>query len=149
MHLHPGRLARDLRICRLHGIVIDRSNDLPEAYRSWGKGERVVGLLLSYVESCKGYGRNTLQSMSGTFIQEHCSRIIRELEHLIQALHGSNLVWGDAKPGNILVDKDGSIWLIDFGGSFTIGWVDQHNHDSKAGDLQGLERIKRWLQTQE
>ena len=35
--------------------------------------------------------------------------------------------------------------MIDLDGSYTVSWVDADMKDSKEGDLQGLDRMKRWL----
>jgi serine/threonine protein kinase len=45
----------------------------------------------------------------------------------------NGLVWGDAKPQNILIDTHDDAWLIDFGGSYAEGWVDK----DKAGNVRG------------
>ena len=35
--------------------------------------------------------------------------------------------------------------LIDFGGGYTNGWVDETNSDTVRGDLQGLENITLFM----
>jgi hypothetical protein len=45
------------------------------------------------------------------------------------------------KPENVLVDKEGNTCLIDFGGSFTLGWVDEDKQETVEGDRQGVQRI--------
>ena len=56
------------------------------------------------------------------------------------------VVWGDVKPNNILVDNEGTAWIIDFRGGFSPGWVDESIEGTEAGDLQGVEKIKRYLE---
>jgi serine/threonine protein kinase len=69
-----------------------------------------------------------------------------QIEETLKALHSRNIVWGDAKIGNVLIDADtDDAWVIDFGGGATPGWVDQKFYCSKEGDLQALERIKNML----
>ena len=49
---------------------------------------------------------------------------------------------------NVLVDKvTDDIWIVDFGGGNTWGWIDRELHGSKAGDLQALDRITAQLAT--
>lgn len=143
------KLPHDIRISRLHGAVVDHDNDLPQHFpnihpteHSLATGNRLVGILLTYVEN-----KGTLSlTAPWSDITEDCRlRWADELEVLVRTLHSAGLVWGDAKPHNVLVDTRDNLWLIDFGGSFTQGWVDEENRDTKRGDLQGLERIKAWL----
>ena len=62
-------------------------------------------------------------------------------------LHSNNLVWGDAKPGNVLIREDGSVVLIDFGGGHTKDWVDHKNYETVQGDWQGYDRTVEFLKT--
>ena len=69
----------------------------------------------------------------------------RPNQRAIYYLHERGLVWGDAKPANILVSGDGNAVLIDFGGGATKDWVDSENHETRTGDLQGLDRIVSFM----
>ena len=70
----------------------------------------------------------------------------RQISETISFLHGIGVVWGDVKPANILIDeKTDDAVLIDFGGGSTKGWVDHHLTETTQGDLQGLNRIIRYL----
>ncbi|KAK3933564.1 hypothetical protein QBC46DRAFT_275519 [Diplogelasinospora grovesii] len=148
-----GKIQHDIHICRLHGIVVDNDDDLPQHYPPDERGaregqdrdghnKRLVGILLTYVEN-----KGTLKALApwSDCAQELRPRWAEKLEVLIQTLHCAGLVWGDAKPDNVLVDTRDDLWLVDFGGSFTEGWVDKEKRDTQEGDLQGLERIKDWL----
>jgi serine/threonine protein kinase len=57
------------------------------------------------------------------------------------------LIWGDAKPGNILINIDGNAILVDFGGGYTDGWVDEKVSNTVKGDLQGIRRIIKYIQS--
>jgi serine/threonine protein kinase len=48
-----------------------------------------------------------------------------QLREAMEYLHEKGFVWGDAKAASVLVGKDGNAILIDFGGGYTSGWVDQ------------------------
>lgn len=65
-----------------------------------------------------------------------------QIEHTVTQLHKNDVIWRDAKPGNVIIDKDDNAWLIDFGGGFTELRVDRELYESREGDLQALGRIK-------
>lgn len=68
---------------------------------------------------------------------------------MVEVLHASDLVWGDAKADNFLVDARGELWMIDFGGSYTPGWIDAEVADTLQGDEMGVGKIVRGLEDPE
>ena len=50
-------------------------------------------------------------------------------------------MFGDAKADNFLVDKDGKLWIIDFGGSYTEAWVEEGKMETVQGDWQGVKKV--------
>lgn len=68
-----------------------------------------------------------------------------DVARMLSLLHSANIVWGSFKSDNTLVDEDDSVWLVDFGGGMTDGWVDKENVETKKGDLQGLARFRKFL----
>lgn len=114
----------------LHGLVLspDDSN-------------KICGYLLEYIEH-----RDTL---SGIEVKDEPLSMrtewIRQLGHMIDALHKADIIWGDAKPDNILVDTDHNLRLIDFGGGHTHGWVDRDKAETVKGDKQALLRMTAFL----
>ncbi|KAK5074926.1 hypothetical protein LTR64_001131 [Lithohypha guttulata] len=65
----------------------------------------------------------------------------KESERMKNLLHEHKIIWGDAKADNFLVDKHDNLWIIDFGGSFTEGWVDEELMETEEGDDMGVARI--------
>ena len=105
----------------------------------------ILGLLMDYIES--GPLVSDLFSLEIDLIP----RIRREtwakqISDDLGRLHKIGLVWGDAKAGNIIIDKESNPWIIDFGGGYTDNWVDANLADSVMGDLQGLRQILKLLQ---
>lgn len=64
-----------------------------------------------------------------------------QIEGLVKALHQEGIIWGDVKADNVLIDKNNDAWVIDFGGSYTPGWVDSDKAGTLEGDKQGLGKI--------
>ncbi|CAG8982699.1 hypothetical protein HYALB_00000980 [Hymenoscyphus albidus] len=159
--LEAKKLRPEMRISRLHGVVVDEDRDVLQHYDHVPKEElakwddfgsesksedespaRMVGILITYIEN-----KGTLYEVApwSDCLDEHRRSWADELLGLVVELHKAGLVWGDAKPHNVLVDRQDRLWLIDFDGGYTHGWVDEVKKETKEGDLQGVERIKEWL----
>ena len=68
-----------------------------------------------------------------------------EADRMTKNLHECNIVWGDAKADNFLVDKHDKLWIIDFGGSWTEGWIDPEIKETVQGDNMAMEKITNAL----
>ena len=116
-------------IIRLVGLVEAEDSD------------KIEGMLIDYVDNARVLRDIDILST------DECQKLAGQIKEAIEYLHDKGLVWGDAKAANVLVDEDGNAVLIDFGGGYTNGWVDEVNHDTVCGDLQGLERIISFMRT--
>jgi len=72
-----------------------------------------------------------------------------EAARMVDLLHQHNIVWGDSKGDNFMVDANEDLWIIDFGGSYTEGWVDPELRETEEGDKQGLRKLQNGLQDPE
>ena len=68
-----------------------------------------------------------------------------QIKATVEVLHSFDLTWGDVKPDNVLIDGHSDAWVIDFGCNCTEGWVDPKLMETKAGDLQGLQKLIEFL----
>lgn len=144
---HHGRnvpAQRELEnLIRIHEVGLTSKVRVPkvEAIVKYDHENRLTGYLITFIENkdtLEGeYARSAPISMR--------RRWYREIKDMITELHQLQIVWGDAKADNILIDFQDQPWLIDFGGSFTPGWVDRENLETIAGDLQALSKIKEHL----
>ncbi|EHK97981.1 hypothetical protein M7I_6213 [Glarea lozoyensis 74030] len=123
----------------------------------------IVGFLIDYIASLGYHLEDALRcakATSGTLVKEGNGPPLPEItiskaqkekwsgqiEETLRALHARNIIWGDAKMANILIDEvTDDAWVVDFGGGNTEGWIDPELHGSVAGDIQALERIKKEL----
>ncbi len=128
--IHAAKLKEDVHISRLLGAIENEGTS------------RIAGFLLSYIDCknktllCPGLGPNQ------ALLRE---KWIQQVTQSIHELHAHRIVWGDAKADNVLVDELGDAYLVDFGGGYTKGWVDKELMNTVEGDLQGLERIAKYL----
>ena len=123
-----------LRQCSHSNII--RLVGLVEPANQKGK---VQGMLIDYVENARSLRDIELISA------DECDKWADQMRDAIEYLHAKELVWGDAKPENVLISGDGNAVLIDFGGGATKGWVDSENYETYRGDLQGWERIVSFM----
>ncbi|GKZ31959.1 hypothetical protein AbraIFM66950_000958 [Aspergillus brasiliensis] len=128
--IHSTSLAEAINICRLLGIV-----QIPSS-------GRIVGLLLSYIV-CDN--RTLLCAGNDPQYVSMRRKWLDQITRSIERLHNCGVVWGDVKPGNVLIDLQDDAYLIDFGGGYTRGWVDAEVANTPEGDLQGLQRLSVFL----
>ena len=110
-------------ICHLHGVVRD--------------GNGLAGMLFTWINN-KGVLSKARAEQSTVQLK---ARWATQIKDTLEMLHQQNIIWGDAKAENISVDMDDNAWIIDFGGSYTLGWVDKDKAGTLEGDMQGLARI--------
>ncbi|KAF2467282.1 uncharacterized protein BDR25DRAFT_376225 [Lindgomyces ingoldianus] len=127
--INAAKLGEDVRVSRLLGVVEDEHTS------------RIVGLLLSYID-CENM---TLSCAAQAGERASHDKWLKQITHSLKELHARQIVWGDAKPDNVLIDMHDDAYLVDFGGGYTHGWVDKELINTQEGDLQGLQRIAAYL----
>ena len=68
-----------------------------------------------------------------------------QIRETVTALHELDIVWGDVKPDNVLIDNDNNAVVIDLEGGTTRGWVDHDVGGTLQGDMQGMERMMDFI----
>jgi serine/threonine protein kinase len=120
-----------LPIPRLLALIQD-----PDSYGN----NHIIGILLTLINAAGDLG--TLATDAPGPLKR---RWYRTVVHTVKTLHSTNIIWGDVKADNVLIDHQQNAWLIDFGGGVTAGWVDPELEGTKKGDLQGLQRLREFL----
>ncbi|KAF3063021.1 hypothetical protein CFAM422_010303 [Trichoderma lentiforme] len=110
-------------ICHLHGVVRD--------------GNKLAGMLFTWINT-KGVLSKARADQSTVQLK---ARWATQIKGTLEMLHHRNIIWGDVKAENILIDMNNNAWIIDFGGSYTVGWVEKDKAGTLKGDAQGLARI--------
>lgn len=137
LRILKSSLVHDARIARLRGVVAVEEDS------------QIMGLLLTYIDH---------RRENDGLLFEDCllhtpiplrQRWARQIQETVEQLHNAGLVWGDAKAEHVMIDKNNDTWLIDFGGGYTEGWVDEDKADTVEGDLQGVAKIVGYLSNEE
>ncbi|KAF5001614.1 hypothetical protein FGRMN_920 [Fusarium graminum] len=119
-----SRQQETLRIPRIVGYIHHKeTRGLLGFLRQW-----VPGRSLTKID---------IESVSPEMRQRWSSQI----GDMIKYLHEHGLIWGDARPSNIIIDEEDNAWLIDFGGGYTHGWTNKDFAETKEGDEQALAKI--------
>ncbi|CAJ0544337.1 Ff.00g035660.m01.CDS01 [Fusarium sp. VM40] len=129
--IERAQLDSKIRISRLRGLV--RSSD-----------SVVFGLLLTYID-CKRVTLSCAVKPETEVSQRE--RWAAQIQETIGQFHHAGVIWGDAKPDNVLIDANGDAWLIDFGGGYTEGWVPKNLAGTMEGDRIALEKILEYIRT--
>ncbi|KAI9801662.1 MAG: hypothetical protein M1833_002344 [Piccolia ochrophora] len=102
--------------------------------------EEVIGILIDYIETSEEIHSLNAAAVA-TAESSRRGKWASQVDDMLHRLHAIDVVWGDVKTANVLIDKDDDAWIIDFGGGNTQGWIDRELCGTKKGDLQGLQKI--------
>lgn len=129
---------------RIQSKGLDKEFNVPrlEALVGWQDSKiEAMGYLLSVIDDPV-----PLTKLLDSEVDESKrKRWAKESKRIVDLLHEHDIVWGDAKADNFLVDRDNQLWVIDFGGSYTEGWVDAELNETVEGDEQAVEKIVNGL----
>ena len=121
-----GMPTQQLSTSRLFGIVADKNG-------------QTKGLLYDWIET-EGTGTLTSAINADTPVSLR-EKWASQIRSAVAGLHSLGVIWGDAKPDNVLIDMDNNAVVIDLEGGTTREWVDRDVGNTVAGDLQGLNRL--------
>ena len=114
----------------------------------------MIGILLSDIPRkhhslhalLSGIEKGTVEPNEATpSLRQKWARQIRET---LAGLHGLGILWRDLKTQNVLIDNNGDVVVLDFGGGNTVGWVDNDKYATMEGEEQGLRNIMKALGVQ-
>lgn len=55
-----------------------------------------------------------------SYSEEQVVSVAKKVLNILRRLHNNNIIYGDIKPANLIADKDGEIYLIDFNSSVIV-----------------------------
>ncbi|KAJ3480607.1 hypothetical protein NLG97_g8034 [Lecanicillium saksenae] len=134
---HAAQSSSRVNIPKLLGLI-----EIPNS----GK---VIGVLEELIPAHKGQGPSTLAKVEDmcAIARPRREAWAKQVQQTVGWLHGIGVVWGDGKADNVLIHPEtDEAWLIDFGGGWTDGWVDQELAGTVEGDKQAVRRMLEFLQ---
>jgi tRNA A-37 threonylcarbamoyl transferase component Bud32 len=137
----PQPTKRELKLLkRIEDIGLNKSINVPQVlglvYPGPGSS-RIMGFLQSNIKNPTPLTKMLDEDVS----QRKRDKWAKEVGHMKEHLHENDIVFGDMKADNFLVDENDKLWIIDFGGSYTEGWVNPELAETEEGDDMGAEKI--------
>lgn len=85
----------------------------------------IIGILEEYIPTGMLSQLRQLENGDMEASTERKKKWGAQVRETVDLLHKIGVIRGDGKPHNVLIHEvTGDVWLIDFGGSYTEGWVD-------------------------
>ncbi|KAH6703024.1 hypothetical protein BKA61DRAFT_494016 [Leptodontidium sp. MPI-SDFR-AT-0119] len=104
----------------------------------------VLGILEEFIAN-EGRLSDVVKNDAGVS-EERRAKWVKQIRKAVALLHEIDVVWGDGKAENVLVGSGSDdCFLVDFGGSYTDGWVDRTLMETRAGDDQAVKKIAKFL----
>ncbi|KAI3322249.1 hypothetical protein HD806DRAFT_536714 [Xylariaceae sp. AK1471] len=129
-------LVNSIRVPRLLGLVTSAETG------------KIIGILEEYIPTGMLSYLRDLEDEGMEASAERRKKWGAQIRETVDLLHKIGVIWGDGKPHNVLVHKEtDDAWLIDFGGSYTHGWVDAELMETLEGDEQAVCKILEFLDT--
>ena len=102
MRISKSDFSDGLRVSRVVGLV------------QWEDESSIAGLLIEYIPDAR-----TLDWAASDAPQTDRTRWARQIRDTMKQLHDAQIIWGDVKPTNVLIDSESHAWVVDFGGGYS------------------------------
>ncbi|KAI1157781.1 hypothetical protein F5B18DRAFT_657326 [Nemania serpens] len=137
LKISQSRYADTLRAPKLLGLVESATDG------------RQIGIVEEYITHAETYEMSNLGRIGevGAVELDRRRKWSLQIRETVAQLHEIGVVWGDAKPQNVLIDSNtDDIYIIDFGGGVTDGWGTEELMNTAEGDIQALKMIDKYLE---
>jgi hypothetical protein len=129
-----SEIVNSIRVPRLLGLVTSAETGL------------IIGILEEYLPTGELSDLRLLEDEGIEASPERRQKWGAQIWETVDLLHKIGVIWGDGKPDNVLIHEvTDDAWVIDFGGSYTNGWVDEELMETPEGDEQAVGKILEFL----
>ncbi|KAK3937804.1 hypothetical protein QBC46DRAFT_391804 [Diplogelasinospora grovesii] len=128
--------AATMRTPKLLGIVV-----VPD-------DGRAIGIVEEYISHPEVYEMSNLGRIGKVtkVDKKRRAKWASQIQETVARLHEIGVVWGDAKPSNVLIESGtDDVRVIDFGGGFTTPWVNDKLAETVQGDDEAVRKIAKYL----
>ncbi|KAI1026331.1 hypothetical protein LB503_012824 [Fusarium chuoi] len=113
------------------------------------KNGKTIGFLEEYIPVSETWELSTLESIDDVSAIDESRRRkwASQIRGTVDLLHKIGITWGDGKASNVLIHREtDDAWVVDFGGGWTEGWVDEELSGTVKGDEVAVKKIMEYLQ---
>ncbi|KAF5966169.1 kinase domain-containing protein [Fusarium bulbicola] len=110
---------------------------------------KTIGFLEEYIPVAETWELSTLGRIDDVSAIDESRRKkwLSQIQDTVDLLHNIGITWGDGKTSNVLIHcETDDAWVIDFGGGWTEGWVDEELSGTVEGDEMAVRKIMEYLQ---
>lgn len=129
--------ATTLRVPKLLGLIETPNNN------------KTIGFLEEYIPVSENWELSTLGSIETVSAIDESRRRkwASQIRDSVRLLHQIGVIWGDGKASNVLIHREtDDAWIVDFGGGWTEGWVDEDLSGTVKGDEVAVKKIVEYLE---
>ncbi|EWG38577.1 hypothetical protein FVEG_14920 [Fusarium verticillioides 7600] len=126
-----------IRLPKLLGLISSPANG------------NTIGFLEDYIPVSEAWELSTLGRIDNvsTTDESRGKKWTSQVRGTVDLLHEIGIIWGDGKVSNVLIHREtDDAWVINFGGGWTEGWVDEESSGTVKGDEMAVKRIFEYLQ---
>ncbi|KAF5611235.1 kinase-like (PK-like) [Fusarium subglutinans] len=110
---------------------------------------KTIGFLEEYIPVAETWELSTLGRIDDVSAIDESRRKkwLSQIQDTADLLHKIAITWGDGKASNVLIHREtDDAWVIDFGGGWTEGWVDEELSGTVEGDEVAVRKTMEYLQ---
>jgi serine/threonine protein kinase len=136
----PGPAKREIKLLkRIEDINLSEKFNIPRVIGPV-YGSENSGQMIGFVQTNIKMPIPLVKLLDKDISQHKRERWAKEVDRIKELLHDNDSVHGDMKADNFLVDEDDQLWITDFGGSLTEGWINPDLMETEECDIMGAER---------
>jgi len=108
------------------------SHETSSGFMNLGETHQTKYISMEYI---KGENLKEFLRSSGTLTVETVVHIARQISEALKLAHAKGIIHQDLKPSNIMVDRSGRVYIMDFGLARAVYGVDAEKPGEGAGTL--------------
>lgn len=138
----PDATKREIKLLKqIEKLGLHKEIKVPQVIGLVGDGTTSKDIIIGFLQTDIESPTPLTHMLDSEISQTKRNRWAKESKRIVDVLHDHDIIFGDCKADNFLVDAHDELWIIDFGGSYTEGWIEPRLAETEEGDDLALEKI--------